>query len=142
MEKTESSYKTLAIIAITVSLIAVVLGLIFKQSPVPMGSVGNSNVFADGMTNSSTTLGSIDSYATTVSAINANRQYMIICNDNRLASSGPVTTYLHFANTSIAVGEGIALEDGECYEINQSNLYQGLISAVATDTAYLTWIEK
>ncbi len=141
--KTESPYKTLAIIAITISLMSVLLGYYFKSSSASLGSVTSRNLFSGGVTNSSTTLGTADAYATTVASMNVSRQFMVICNDNKsAASSSDVVAYLHFADTSVATGEGISLESGECYEINQNNLYVGPIWAAATDTAYLTWMEK
>ena len=134
------AYKSLAIIAVTVSLVAFIFGLFSKN--VPLGSVGSSNVFSGGVTNSSTTLQS--GVAATTSDINASRQYVAICNNNGNASSGPVTIYLNFVatDTSLSVSQGIPVETGECYEINNTNLYTGQIWAIATDTAYISTIEK
>ncbi|MEH2287172.1 hypothetical protein [Nostoc sp.] len=72
----------------------------------------------------------------TVLDANSNRQYAAFINN----SSSDITLILGDKSKG-AIGKGIVLRPRGSYEINQSNLYIGKVSAISVDKSKLTFTE-
>lgn len=91
----------------------------------PLGTLPHANVI-DALTNTSVSVPSATS--TVVLPLDLGRKYAVFVND------GSNDIYLFLGSPAVA-GEGIRLNSGGgAYEINELNLYKGIVTAIATSS--------
>jgi hypothetical protein len=73
-----------------------------------------------------------------VLASNQSRRFASICNTSTTA---PVFLYLKAATSTIPKTSGLYLASSQCFQINETNLYTGVISASGTTGMILTITE-
>lgn len=104
-------------------LVGMIIALVLGSSSPNMGFGSSRNLFAEGVTNSTTTVASASS--TTILAKNLQRQYASICNGS---TTGDVFLLFNASTTSgVSTNKGYRLVSEECYEIDSTNLYMGRV---------------
>ena len=107
-------------------LVGAVIVLLFGSATPNLGWSGSSrNLFAEGVTNSTTTIASASS--TTILAENRSRQYASICNGTTTANEAVYLLFNASTTSGVESEKGYRLDSGECYEIDSTNLYLGRV---------------
>jgi hypothetical protein len=123
--------KFLSLIAFTVAIVVVVVGINSVRNNV----VGQSFVPLDYSTASSTQYTAGDDISVEILQSKSNRVYAEICNN-----TWGNTAYLEFGSTVITATSSAdrPLLADNCYVINETNLYTGMIQVITDGTASTT----